>query len=296
MARYAGAKWRPLPENATQAKIKPTQVILHTAVDHAGPTSLFGFFSNSKVKVESHFFVKFDGVVEQYMDTEVRADANRYANRRADGTGAISIETEDDGDPSKPWSAAQLVSIVALIDWAHDVHDVPLVVAPAPDAPGIGYHSMWGAPSAWTPSRGKTCPGPVRISQFVNELMPVWSERREGVAMSMSKLQAEATVDAAYKAVLHRLPDRPGRNFWVGQLESGALTREAFFWTFLEGASAEVGGLQAEVKSATAAVKALEARVKALEAVPTGVELNPAVDEGKIVAAAVAEVASKLAK
>lgn len=161
MARCPFAVWRPLIENQTQGDITPTQVILHSAVDAPGPTSLFGYFNRADITVESHFYVRNDGTIEQYLDTTVRADANRYANPRA-----ISIETEDDGDPNqRPWNAAQVASIIRLVEWLCDTHGIPKVQCPAWDKPGIGWHSMWGAPSNWTPARGKTCPGTARIPQ-----------------------------------------------------------------------------------------------------------------------------------
>jgi len=39
--------------------------------------------------------------------------------------------------------------------------------ATGPGARGLGHHSLFGAPSAWTPARGKTCPGrPARVRQW----------------------------------------------------------------------------------------------------------------------------------
>lgn len=175
MALYPKAKLRLLPENETQPSITPTQVILHSAVDAPGPTSLFPYFSRVDVVLESTFFIKLDGVVEQYMDTEVRADANYHANRRPDGTGAISIETEDDGNPNqRPWTEAQLKAIEELLEWIWKTHKtVPRRVCASHSGPGIGYHSMWGAPSEWTPVEGKTCPGTIRIKQW-NEVIVPW--------------------------------------------------------------------------------------------------------------------------
>lgn len=175
---YPDAVWRPLPENATQPKITPTQVILHTAVDAPGPTSLFPYFVRGEVRAESHFFVRLDGTVEQYIDTTVMANANRRADVRA-----ISIETEDDGRPEEiPWSQPQLAAIVKLVDWLCVTHKIPRVVCPAWDKPGIGWHSMWGfrdpiaqtgpVDNPWSSFRGKTCPGKTRIRQFVTVLMP----------------------------------------------------------------------------------------------------------------------------
>jgi len=179
---YPAAVKRLLPENRTQQRITPTQIIVHTAVDAPGPSSLWPFFSRSDVHAESHFFVKNDGTVEQYMDSEVMANANRRADVRA-----ISIETEDDGDPERnPWTAAQLEALVALIRWCGDEHNIPMVQCPAWDRPGVGYHSMWGfadpvaktgpiRDNPWSVKFAKTCPGRTRTRQFLDVLLPALS-------------------------------------------------------------------------------------------------------------------------
>ena len=114
MARCPFATWRPLSENATQGHIDPTQVILHTAVDALpSNSSLWGFFERRDVVVESTFYIKLGGEIEQYLDTTVRADANYTANERA-----ISIETEDDGT-LQPWTPAQLDAMAnRYANWA----------------------------------------------------------------------------------------------------------------------------------------------------------------------------------
>lgn len=158
-----------LPENATQVKITPRAVILHTAVDSSTPnSSLEPYFARGDVGVESHFYVMNNGTIEQYMDTCVMADANLNAN-----SFAVSIETEDDGAPEQtPWTTAQLDSLVRLVSWLCDVHGVPRVLISSPTGSGIGWHAMWGAPSAWTPSAGKTCPGSPRIKQTTEIVIP----------------------------------------------------------------------------------------------------------------------------
>ena len=191
MARCSFARWRPIPENSTQPRITPTQAILHSAVDSPSLlTSLFGFFSRKDVTVESHFHVLVDGTIEQYMDTNVRADANRYANVRA-----VSIETEDNGDPdNSPWTPAQIGSILRLLRWLHETHGIPLVVCPAWDKPGVGWHSMWGAPSNWTPARGKTCPGRIRIRQIHSDILPALTAPK-GFLMALSDKQQDEVYD-----------------------------------------------------------------------------------------------------
>lgn len=169
MARCPFAVWRPLPESGSQPLITATQAILHSAVDAPGPTSLYPYFARADVTLESHFFIKLDGTIEQYIDTSHSADANRWANERA-----VSIETEDEGNPDqRPWTPAQIRSIGRLLDWLCDTHPIPRRACTAWDAPGIGYHSMWGAPSPWTPAKGKTCPGAARIRQFPSIIQAV---------------------------------------------------------------------------------------------------------------------------
>jgi N-acetylmuramoyl-L-alanine amidase len=169
MAVYPGAIWRPLPENVTQSTIVPRAVILHTAVDSLNPnSSIHGFFARGDVVVESHFYVMNNGTIEQYMDTSRRADANGSANGFA-----ISIETEDDGNPHQnPWTSAQIKSLTELIEWLCQIHRIPWRQIGSPTGSGIGWHSMWGVNTVtqpninpWTTAKGKECPGRARIPQ-----------------------------------------------------------------------------------------------------------------------------------
>lgn len=160
------AVWRPLPENATADRIDPRIVILHTAV--ANVPSLYGFFANIHETLESTFFVASNGVIEQYMDTERQADANRDANDFA-----ISVENQDNAaNPIHPMTPEQLEANIRLFRWCSDVH--PKIKRQRCDkwnGSGYGYHTMWGAPSHWTPYV-KTCPAPSRIKQFEEIMIP----------------------------------------------------------------------------------------------------------------------------
>lgn len=163
------ATHRLLPENNTAPRMVPRAVILHTAVDSATPnSSIFPYFGRADVLTESTFYVMDNGTIEQYMDTERQADANVSANPFA-----ISIETEDDGNPEQtPWKLPQLNSIIKLVHWCCDVHEIPHKQITTPTGSGIGWHSMWGIntathkPNPWTSAIGKTCPGGPRINQM----------------------------------------------------------------------------------------------------------------------------------
>lgn len=177
-----GGSHRLLPEWNSQARITPVLIIDHSQVGSSLGTY---FYFRDQTGIESHFSVRGrrsgaqDGHIWQFMNTDRMAEANRQANRFPNGTGAISIETEDDGDPDhQPWTRRQLASL----KWLHDklVRTHPTIPrrratsATGPGAKGLGYHTMFGAPSPWTPA-SKTCPGrPVRVGQWQRELLPAF--------------------------------------------------------------------------------------------------------------------------
>lgn len=162
MARVPFAVQRIIPENATQAHIVPTQLILHVSAGES--SSLYYLWTSPTENLESHLYSPRTAQLEQYMDTTVMADANYKANRRPDGTGAISVETQG-ADANGEWNEKQCADIVRVMIWAHNTHGIPLRLCRDPDDPGVGWHIMWGSPGAWTPV-SKVCPGPNRIKQI----------------------------------------------------------------------------------------------------------------------------------
>jgi peptidoglycan hydrolase-like protein with peptidoglycan-binding domain len=162
-------------------------VIFHSIVGSA--EGAYGYFLNS-TNLESHFIIRKNGHIIQLIDTSRDADAQPY-------DGAISIETEDNGNPNTdPWTDEQIASLIVLTRWLLRVHEIPLRRAPSPYAGGIGYHSMFGAPSPWTPAVGKTCPGTVRIHQFDNVILPMLlnGEEKGSVVDMITPDSAEAAI------------------------------------------------------------------------------------------------------
>lgn len=156
------ATHRLLPESETQPVIKPRAVILHSA---AGRGSLYEFFRTGS-NLESHFWVASNGKIEQYIDTQVRADANLNANGFA-----ISVETESSPQATERWTPAQAEAIVRLVSWCCETHGIPRQQIPTWDGAGIGWHIMFGSPGPWTPV-AKSCPGPARVAQARDEIIP----------------------------------------------------------------------------------------------------------------------------
>jgi hypothetical protein len=118
--------------------------------------------------LESHFGGGYDGSLAQFIGTETKADANYLANRRPDGTGAVSIETASNLQHTDPWTDAQVATLIRLGVWLHQQHGIPLRICRSADDPGFGYH---GLHRAWSTS-GTACPGAARIRQFREVVFP----------------------------------------------------------------------------------------------------------------------------
>lgn len=168
MAWYPGAKKLELqPESDAQQAIRPTQIIVHSLAAPWTAQRTYEYWRDS-TNLESHFGLGYAGDLAQYIGTETRADANASANHRADGTGAISVETASNTTASDPWTAEQIEELIKLGVWAHHEHGIPLRLCRSADDPGFGWHKQF---AAWNPN-DHACPGPARIRQFREVVFP----------------------------------------------------------------------------------------------------------------------------
>lgn len=175
MARYPGAKWRPISVNYTRRNSTKNCVILHTSAS-ASATSLHGWFSNKNANASSHFHVDDYGVVEQYIDTDHISWANGEGNPRS-----VTIETQGDGNGA--WTSATITALVKLIKWITGEHGIPVrqMASSKASEKGIGWHRQGidgnfpktgilrgrvAGGQKWSSARGKVCPGTKRIQQI----------------------------------------------------------------------------------------------------------------------------------
>lgn len=162
MAWYPNAQKMELqPESDDQPAIVPTQVILHSIAAPWTPQRMYEYWRDS-TNLESHFGVGYDGLVGQFIGTQTRADANMYANRRPDGTGAISVESASNDQHTDPWTPEQVNAIIKLGAWAARTHGIPVRACRSADDPGFGLHRMY---PEWSDG-GTACPGDARVQQF----------------------------------------------------------------------------------------------------------------------------------
>jgi uncharacterized surface protein with fasciclin (FAS1) repeats len=94
----------------------------------------------------------------------------------------------------------------------------------APDAGGLLF---WGT----SLNNGVTLP----------EIAELFFDQPETQAKMPADLSSEDFVDLAYQNFLERDPDQAGKDFWVGTLEAGTVSRPEFMLALIEGARADTG-------------------------------------------------------
>ncbi|MEE1813710.1 N-acetylmuramoyl-L-alanine amidase [Streptomyces sp. SP18ES09] len=222
MAWYPGAtRYELQPESDAQPAIRPTQVIFHSIAAPWTAKRVYEYWRDS-TNLESHFGLGYEGDLGQFIGTETRADANYQANRRPDGTGAISLESASNLEHTDPWTPAQIEELIKLGVWAHKTHGIPLRICRSWDDPGFGYHALY---PEWAVS-GTACPGAARIAQFKSVVFPGIVARATGktdptkedpvMALSQQDVDRVAlrvleyrnpTADEASKKLGRRIPD-----------------------------------------------------------------------------------------
>lgn len=202
MAWYPGATRMELqPESDSQAAIKPTQFIVHSLAAPWTAKRTYEYWRDS-TNLESHFGLGYEGDLAQFIGTETRADANAAANLRADGTGAVSLESASNTAASDKWTDKQVQQLILLGVWLHQKHGIPLRLCRSASDPGFGYHRQF---TAWNPN-GHSCPGDARVTQFKTVVFPGILARATGtpnqednVALTADDVRKVWTTDGIVK-------------------------------------------------------------------------------------------------
>ncbi|MFJ3984453.1 peptidoglycan recognition protein family protein [Streptomyces fungicidicus] len=251
MAWYPGAtKMELQPESDAQPAIKPTQFIVHSIVAPWTARRTYEYWRDS-TNLESHFGIDYQGAVGQYIGTETRADANAGANRRADGTGAVSAETASNTSATDPWNDKQVEELIKLGVWLHQHHGIPLRICRSHSDPGFGYHSMF---PQWSTS-GTACPGKARIEQFKKVVFPGIVARATGKTSEedpMAGMTKQDIYDAVWRTDAVTAPnsaaDRKTNKTWEPQ-------------SYLKDIGNRVRSLTVTVAAQSAAINALAEKV-----------------------------------
>lgn len=218
MAWYPDAVRKSLAKSSNRMPT-PVRINLHTAVSNG--SSLFNLFSQDG-QAWSHFYVRKDGVVEQYRDTAYHARCDLDGN-----PDTISIETWD-GYPSgypgywttgsdvPPWNPAQLAAIEKLVHWILATHPtIPARLARSnlkgPESHGLSWHRIGIVGYArytreqggliYSTSRGKVCPGSRRIAQIPGILAAATSTPAPTVSEEDDMPLTQSDIDAVASRV-----------------------------------------------------------------------------------------------
>lgn len=162
-----GAIHKIIPPGSNDPAILPCGVTFHIAVSKSD--SLYDYFAHKSGGIESHFYVRSNGIIEQYRNIFREADAQSDGNsfyRNGQRFGFISVESEGMG--AGKWTYAQLESFKRIVDYVKSERNFPLRQAPAWNRGGLGYHCLF---REWNPNN-HSCPGEQRIKQFHNYLVP----------------------------------------------------------------------------------------------------------------------------
>ena len=189
-----GAVRKPLTRNYTNQTRKVTNaVILHIAVSESA--TLQDWFNNPRAGASSHFYVRRDGTIEQYIPINLISWAGVQSDARA-----ISVETQGVGHGA--WTDAQIVAMQQIIRYCQSIYPgIPSRVmrSSKKSETGIGWHKL-GVPATyaqklrrvsqtggelWSGAVGKICPGPDRIKQI------------PGLVAGLAGAKAQASVDGS---------------------------------------------------------------------------------------------------
>jgi hypothetical protein len=175
MALYPNAHLARVSFERYLPTMAPRAVFVHTNGGGTGPPGIglhnwwetvwatAGGWGGPGQGIGSTFQVYQDGECDQYVDSTRVIFAQFQASRWSG-----SIETQDNGDPTVPWTDAQMATIADLLRWYNAQHGVPLQLAENFGDPGIYYHEQF----AQTNFDHHACPGAVRERQLLSEIIP----------------------------------------------------------------------------------------------------------------------------
>lgn len=278
MPLYPGAIKLLVPQGtvgnpAQQSKIVPRGIIVHTNASNTSIERLHDLYmpGSGYGGGEAHFQLE-TGVapgshrLAQYVDTDIRADNNYHANSfTLNGTlyGYLSIESGDLGQPyDKTFTdLGQRQQLEDLLVWMCQTHNIPAIQCADPQAPGIGWHAMWGfntpcatgtgtygvftAPDGrrgclnnpWTNTFGKICPGPGKISEMPDIIAAVAARVAGGDTSMSAQDVADLKAWMLTPAFLQPLADNviktlqtggPNKITWTVPHTGGVSTEETF--------------------------------------------------------------------
>jgi len=154
MPIFPGAVWRGNCANTDGPRNSNTRgAVLH--VNDGPNVSLWDWVNKAASSMSCHFQILQNGLIEQYLDTELISWCQMDGNRAW-----ISIEMPT--TPDVGMTAAQIAAGGRVLAWLASLYKFPLALTDDPiNGYGLGWHGMGGAD--WGGHFG--CPGDIRKAQ-----------------------------------------------------------------------------------------------------------------------------------
>lgn len=225
MPWYPGAIRKPITASKGRDRLTVwNRMNLHVAVSEA--ETLHHVFNVPK-QVDSHFYVRRSGAIEQYVDTDWQAFADLEGN---DAT--ISVETQGMGGGG--WTEEQRESLARLYAWAVRTHGIAKKMATSSkigtESKGLSWHRLGcdgnfpplpsilagrnqrGGGMRYTKHFGKVCPGDGRVPQipgiFARAMVLLDGAPDNEEEDEMSK-EIEDKINAIHERVTSKVIDGP---------------------------------------------------------------------------------------
>lgn len=112
------------------------------------------WFHNPSAQVSAHFGNPKTGQMDQWVDTDDRAWAEKDYNN-------VAISVENEGNSGDPLTPSQLENAAQNLAWAHTTHGTKLQVTDDPNGEGVIGHGLLGVAGGDHPD----CPGSPILAQ-----------------------------------------------------------------------------------------------------------------------------------
>ena len=255
--RLSNAEWIPYKglDGRIYDRLEPKKLLLHTTQG----SNISGAM-RAYARYPPHIICSYE---ERRVVQHVSLDRGSYslAGSESEDEPVIQVEIVGFAQSSHEWPEAKLkwfcdnVFIPIRELWEYKLQALDFygegdgIVLASPSSPVrltaqefIDFGGILGHQHAPSPDHHWD-PGKINIDWILNYM----NQHAGEVPVPVDQRTAEKYVDGMYDAILHRKPDVEGRQFWIDQLTSGAMSRNDFLWEFIMTAGAEVDNLQVRI-------------------------------------------------
>ena len=227
---------RPIAYQGLHPRQPHRAAVVHTNGGPCAHGSLYGWWTShadgsmgsGNLHLGAHFQVPWDGHGEQYVDTDLVVYHAYSASEFA-----VGFEVQDDGDPTRPMTDAQIRFIV---DVCRELGVPGRLLADGP-SDGVGYHEQY---PDWNRS-GHTCPGAVRRQQVIDRIVPALVIATPHITVSPAAPREGELNETEHNALIDAANRLGNIQKWMAERDTGTNARLAKIEADVEAIKKKVG-------------------------------------------------------